>query len=131
LSSTTRSYDALLYGITIGKDPDVYVYWDSRNADVRSQTRLNFSDYKSAAADAALQAGRTRSDANLRAIKYQPFLQAWRDDAPAVGLYQPRFLYISHTKVYGLDEHAINTETERLSNVQNWMIRELPTPQTK
>jgi len=131
LSSAARGYDALLYGITIGKDPDVYVYWDSRNADVRSQTRLNFSEYKSAAADASLQAGRTRADANLRAIKYQPFLQAWQADAPAVGLYQPRFLYISHRKVYGLEERPINSEVQRLSNVQNWMIREAAVPQTK
>lgn len=129
LSSSSRSYDALLYGISIGKDPDVYVYWDSKNADVRSESRLNFSEYKSAAADAALQAGRTRADANLRAVKYQPFLQAWRDDAPAVGLYQPRFLYITHDKVYGLQEHPINTDVERFTNVQNWMIREASVPQ--
>jgi peptide/nickel transport system substrate-binding protein len=131
LSSSTRSYDALLYGISIGKDPDVYVYWDSKNADVRSESRLNFSEYKSATADAALQAGRTRSDATLRAIKYQPFLQAWRDDAPAVGLYQPRFLYVTHPKVYGLDEHVLNNEVERFTNVQNWMVRESPIAQTK
>jgi len=131
LSSSTRSYDALLYGISIGKDPDVYVYWDSKNADIRSESRLNFSEYKSPIADAALQAGRTRTDASLRTIKYQPFLQAWRDDAPAVGLYQPRFLYITHKKIYGLDEHSLNTETDRFSDVQHWMIREAATPQVK
>jgi peptide/nickel transport system substrate-binding protein len=124
LSSSSRSYDVLLHGISIGKDPDVYVYWDSRNADKRLKSRLNFSEYQSSAADAALQAGRTRTDANLRAIKYQPFLQAWRDDAPAVGLYQPRFLYITHGRVHGLDEHVINTDIERFTNVQNWMVRE-------
>jgi peptide/nickel transport system substrate-binding protein len=128
---SSHDYDALLYGISIGKDPDVYVYWDSKNADVRSAGRLNFSEYKSGAADAALQSGRTRTDPTLRMIKYQPFLQAWRDDAPAVGLYQPRFLYISHSKVYGLSEHAINAETERYTNVQNWMVRETNVSQAK
>jgi len=128
---SSHDYDALLYGISIGKDPDVYVYWDSKNADVRSAGRLNFSEYKSEVADAALQSGRTRTDPTLRMIKYQPFLQAWRDDAPAVGLYQPRFLYISHSKVYGLSEHAINAETERYTNVQNWMVRETNVPQAK
>ncbi|HEX8762314.1 MAG TPA: peptide ABC transporter substrate-binding protein [Candidatus Saccharimonadales bacterium] len=124
LSSSSRGYDVLLYGISIGKDPDVYVYWDSKNADVRSETRLNFSEYRSPAADAALQAGRTRSDAGLRAVKYQPFLQAWQSDAPAVGLYQPRFLYVTHGTVYGLNEHAINSEVERFTNVHEWMIRQ-------
>lgn len=120
---SSHGYDALLYGISIGKDPDVYVYWDSRQADPRSESRLNFSEWRSATADAALQAGRTRSDASLRAVKYQPFLQAWRDDAPALGMYQPRSLYITRIKVYGLNEHPINAEVERFTNVQNWMIR--------
>jgi peptide/nickel transport system substrate-binding protein len=128
---SSHNYDALLYGISIGKDPDVIVYWDSKYADVRAENRLNFSEYKSTAADTALQAGRTRSDAALRAIKYQPFLQAWRDDAPAVGLYQPRFLYITHGTVYGLSEHPINAEVERFSNVHNWMIREKGVSQTR
>lgn len=119
-----HNYEALLYGISIGKDPDVYVYWDSAHADVRSgSNRLNFSEYKSTTADAALQAGRTRIDANLRGVKYQPFLQAWQNDAPALALYQPRFLYITHNEVDGLAEHAINADAERLTNVHNWMIR--------
>lgn len=128
-SLSSHGYDALLYGISIGKDPDVYVYWDSRQADPRSETRLNFSEYRSNIADDSLQAGRTRADANLRAIKYQPFLQAWRDDAPAVGLYQPRSLYITRIKVYGLNEHPINAEVERFTNVSNWMIRSKGVPQ--
>lgn len=126
-----HSYDALLYGISIGKDPDVFVYWDSKHADVRAQNRLNFSEYKSATADAALQAGRTRSDDALRTIKYQPFLQAWKNDAPAVGLYEPRFLYISRGTVHGLSEKPINIEIERFKNVHNWMVRETGVSQTR
>lgn len=120
---SSHGYDALLHGISIGKDPDVYVYWDSREADPRSETRLNFSEYRSSTADAALQSGRTRADANLRAVKYAPFLQVWRDDAPALGMYQPRSLYVTRIKVYGLNEHPINSEVERFTNVHNWMVR--------
>ena len=123
-----HTYEAILYGISIGKDPDVLVYWDSKYA-ASAESRLNFSEYKSPTVDAALQAGRTRTDPALRIIKYRPFLQAWRDDAPAVGLYQPRFLYVTHVTVHGLDEHAINAEVQRYTNVQNWMIREKGTPQ--
>jgi peptide/nickel transport system substrate-binding protein len=120
---SSHSYDAVLYGISLGTDPDVFVYWDSTQADLRSANRLNFSEYKSKMADAALEAGRTRADPSLRAIKYQPFLQAWQADAPALALYQPRFLYLSYTTVYGLDEHAINADIDRFTNVQNWQIR--------
>jgi peptide/nickel transport system substrate-binding protein len=123
----SHSYDALLYGISIGVDPDVYAYWDSSQADVRAAARLNFSSYASPTADAALEAGRTRLDPALRVIKYQPFLQAWQQDAPALGLYQPRFLYVTRGSVYGLSEHMINTDTDRFENVQNWEIRQVPT----
>lgn len=119
-----HNYDALLYGISIGVDPDVLAYWHSSQADIRSANRLNLSEYKSVAADKALEAGRTRADALNRTIKYRPFLEAWRNDAPAVGLYQPRFLYIAHQTVAGLTEHTINTPTDRYSNVENWMIRQ-------
>jgi len=118
-----HSYDALLYGISIGPDPDVFVYWHSSQADVLAPVRLNFSEYKSGQADTALDAGRTRADPALRAIKYIPFLQAWQADAPAFGLYQPRVLYITRQPVFGLTEHTINTDSGRLTNVHNWMIR--------
>lgn len=118
------AYDALLYGISIGADPDVYVYWHSSQFDPRSSARLNFSRYKSGTADLALEAGRTRLDPALRAIKYQPFLQAWQADAPALGLYQPRFLYLTHVEVHGLEETPINSDIGRFRNVHNWQIRE-------
>ena len=75
---SSHTYDAVLYGISIGVDPDVYVYWDSAQASVSSTEPLNFSEYRSVAADTALEAGRTRLSDPLRVIKYQDFLQAWR-----------------------------------------------------
>ncbi len=118
-----RSYDVLLYGISVGADPDVFVYWDGAQADIRAANRLNFSEYKSREADVALEAGRTRSDVALRKIKYQPFSRVWQADAPAIGLYQPRFYYVTRSPVYGLSENTINADTDRFKNVQNWMIR--------
>ncbi len=119
-----HDYDMVLYGVSIGSDPDVFVYWDSSQADVRSSNRLNLSEYKNATADAALESGRTRLDPALRTLKYRPFLQAWQQDAPALGLYQPRVLYLTHGTINGLDDRTVNNPTDRFNNVQNWMIRE-------
>lgn len=123
-SPAYHSYDALLYGISIGVDPDVYIYWDSSQIDLRSPVRLNFSQYASRTTDGALESGRTRLDPALRAAKYQPFLSAWQADAPALGLYQPRFLYLTHGRVYGLEEKAINADWQRYGMVHEWQIRE-------
>jgi len=113
-----------LYGISIGVDPDVYIYWDSTQIDLRSPARLNFSQYSSKVADESLESGRTRLDPTLRAVKYQPFLASWQADAPALGLYQPRFLYLTHGPVYGLNEKAINADVQRYSQVHDWQIRQ-------
>lgn len=119
-----HSYEAILYGISIGHDPDVFVYWDSSQADIRSANRLNLSEYKNPTADAALESGRTRLDPTLRTIKYKPFLQVWQQDNAALGLYQPRVLYITNVRLSGLTEAPINTATDRFINVHNWQIRE-------
>jgi peptide/nickel transport system substrate-binding protein len=121
---TYHSYDAILNGISIGSDPDVFVYWDSSQADIRSPNRLNLSEYKNQTADSALEAGRTRLDASLRVIKYKPFLQQWQHDSPALGLYQPRLLYATNTFVSGLGDQQLTTATDRFANVQNWQIRQ-------
>ncbi len=125
---STHSYDSLLYGIEIGADPDVFPYWDSTQADIRSQNRLNFSEYKNKNADLSLKAGRTRLDQALRIAKYQPFLQAWQKDAPAVALYQPRFYYVTRGHIFGFEPQNLSTSIDRYANVYNWMIREEKKP---
>ncbi len=127
-NGTGHSYDALLYGISLGVDPDEYVYWHSKQADIRAAAWLNFSEYKSPVADAALEAGRTRTDPGLRAVKYQPFLQAWQKDAPALGLYQPHFAYVTRGQVFGLSERTLTQPTDRFNTVEQWMIRRAPQP---
>jgi peptide/nickel transport system substrate-binding protein len=119
-----HDYDAVLTSISIGTDPDVFAYWDSSQADPRSTNQLNFSEYKNSIVDTALESGRTRIDPALRIIKYQPFLQQWQADAPALGLYQPRLLYMTNGPVKGLSDTAITTPTDRFYNVSNWEIEE-------
>lgn len=118
-----HQYDAVLYGIAIGPDPDVFAYWHSSQADIRSATRLNFSEYKSNVANKALEEGRTRIDPTLRALKYKPFLEAWRADAPAMMFYQPRYVYVVRDTASVSQATSLNTPTDRYSNVQEWTVR--------
>jgi peptide/nickel transport system substrate-binding protein len=119
-----HDYDILLYGISLGVDPDVFDYWDSSQAGTDSQGHLNLSEYKSSAADEALESARTRSKLSLRLPKYHQFLKTWRNDAPALALYQPNYLYISRSPVFGFQYKAMDSPADRFYNVSNWMIRE-------
>jgi len=118
-----HDYDVLLCGINIGSDPDVYAYWDSSQISATSTYHLNFSEYKSSDTDLALETARSRSDPAIRAAIYIQFLKAWQNDAPAIGLYQPRYLYVSSQHIYGIDNPMINVPSDRFDNVQNWMIK--------
>lgn len=113
-----HEYDSLLYGITIGSDPDVFPYWHSSQAVAE---RFNLSEYKSGTADDALGSGRSRQDRTLRTAKYRVFSDAWRDDVPAVGIYQPRLLFVTNGQLFNFDVKRIASSTERYANVHNWM----------
>jgi len=119
-----HSYQAVLYGISIGIDPDVFVYWDSSQAQANSPSRLNLSEWNNSSANESLEEGRTRIDPALRAIKYEGLLSAWQQDLPALGLYQPRLLYLTNGPVFGLNSNTLNSNTDRLNNVQKWEIDE-------
>lgn len=120
----THDYDMLLYGISLGIDPDVYAYWDSSQASTSSESHLNLSEYKSTTADQALESGRTRLDSATRIVKYKSFLNAWAQDAPALALYQPTYLYITRGPVYGYEQKGMVRPSDRFNNVENWMIRQ-------
>jgi peptide/nickel transport system substrate-binding protein len=120
----SHDYDILLYGINLGVDPDVFAYWDSSQASLSSQGHLNLSEYKSKAADQALESARTRADPSLRITKYKAFLTAWSNDAPALALYQPNMLYVSRGTVFNYERKEVNTSADRFYNVNQWMIRQ-------
>lgn len=119
-----HNYQALLDGISIGVDPDVFAYWDSSQASITSAGHLNLSEYKSPEADRAVEAGRTRSDAKVRTFKYAQFQSQWRKDLPALALYQPNYLYITRGQVFNYNRSADNAAADRFDNVSNWMIRQ-------
>jgi peptide/nickel transport system substrate-binding protein len=119
-----HDYDALLYGISLGVDPDIYAYWDSSQASITSQGHLNLSEYKSTAADQSIEAGRTRSDPAVRAVKYKAFLTQWDKDLPAMPLYQPNYIYITRGPVFNYERKSANTAADRFYNVDQWMVRQ-------
>jgi peptide/nickel transport system substrate-binding protein len=120
----SHDYDILLYGVSMGVDPDVFAYWDSTQASLSSQGHLNLSEYKSKAADQALESARTRADNGLRVAKYKAFLTAWVNDAPALALYQPNMIYVSRGQVFNYERKEANTSADRFYNVNEWMIRQ-------
>lgn len=118
-----HDYDVLLYGISIGYDPDVFAYWHSSQIDSATGSGLNLSEYSNEDADEALEAGRTRNDSELRKVKYEPFLRAWQDEAPALGVYQPRFTMVVRGTFTDFDNSPMRSSSDRYRSVSQWKVR--------
>jgi len=114
-----HDYGILLYGISIGADPDVFAYWHSSQA---VPGGLNFSEWKSNAADLNLETGRSRLEPELRAARYSAFSKVWLDEAPAVALYQPRINYTYNQNAQGFKIFPLNNSSDRLTNVEEWTV---------
>ena len=113
-----RAYDLLVYEIGLGADPDVLAYYHSLES---SENGHNLSNYKNLVVNDLLLSARTTMDGNLRAAKYQKFLERWVDDVPALGLYQTTLPYFVNRNVRTFSqENRLVTATDRFIDIENW-----------
>lgn len=115
-----RSYDVLLYELSIGADPDVYAYWHSSQIGVNG---YNFANYASAAADASLASARARLEPDLRSAKYKAFAKQWLEDAPAIGLYQSVAPYVVNKSLQATERDTrLVSSQDRYTNILYWSV---------
>ena len=120
-----RNYDILLYGVNLGPDPDVYSFWHSSQV---NDPGLNLSQYSSTKADRSLESGRTVSDEQTRAVKYDGFLAAWAEDIPAIVLFRPFYVYGVNGKIIGPKGHTLAEPSDRFYGVEDWTVQTAVTP---
>lgn len=118
-----RGYDVLVYEIAIGRDPDVFAFWHSSQANAQG---FNLSNYKSAKSDEALESARVRLDPALRDAKYRFFLQQWIADAPAIALYRSTLGYIENKNVVSFKSHPVVDQTDRYFDIRYWAAGQTP-----
>jgi peptide/nickel transport system substrate-binding protein len=112
-----RKYDALLFGEVVGREPDLFAFWDSSQ---RNDPGLNIAMYANTAADAALEDMRTTNDSAQQAKDYQTFETQLASDVPAVFLYAPDFVYTVPNDLLGLTLGLIETPSDRFLSVTQW-----------
>lgn len=113
-----RDYDALLYELELGADPDVFAYWHSSQT---SASGYNFANYSNRTVDNDLVGGRSRTNSALRAAKYIQFVNQWLNDAPAIGLYQSVGSYVLNNGASIVEPRgSLNTMNDRYADVTTW-----------
>lgn len=109
-----RKYDALLFGQIVGREPDLFAFWHSSQ---RLDPGLNIAGYTNTTVDKLLEQARGAVDTTTRRKATDQALVTIMNDAPAVFLYTPSFIYIVPPEVKNLNLGTIQTTGDRFSNI--------------
>lgn len=115
-----RNYDALLYGEALGAEPDLYPFWHSSQ---KVDPGLNLSSYENKDVDLLLKEAREAIDPNVKKEKYEKLQNIIINNAPALFLYNPDYIYWVAQNIQGVNTTKIIDPAKRFSNVTNWFIK--------
>ncbi len=114
-----RKYEALLYGMVIGRDQDLYAFWDSQE---RNDPGLNISLYVNKTVDTLLESVRSSIDPVVRADSLQKIEDTIASDYPAAFLYSPNFIYLTPRTLNGVELPQIINPADRFATVTSWYV---------
>jgi ABC-type transport system substrate-binding protein len=112
-----RKYEALLYGMVIGRDQDLYAFWDSKE---RNDPGLNIALYANKNVDALLEDARGSADPEKRREDLQKIEDQVAADYPAAFIYAPDFTYAVPADLKGVALPQIIVPSDRFASVASW-----------
>lgn len=115
-----RDYESLLFGQEyFGNEPDPYPFWHSNE---KKDPGKNIAVYENKDVDKLLEETREIHDINKRQESYNQFEKIVIDDAPALFLYSPNYVYVINKKIKGIETESIIRPPFRFSDTNEWFI---------
>lgn len=114
-----RRFDALLFGMVIGHELDLYAFWHSSQ---RKDPGLNIAQYADIEADALLEKMRTETETAEREKLYTEFIELIRKQKAAIFLYAPDFIYVIDNRLQNVHVHPVKEAHERFDSVHEWHV---------
>jgi len=112
-----RKYEALLYGMVIGRDQDLYAFWDSQE---RNDPGLNIALYANKTVDALLEDARSSTNQKTRTDDLQRIEDIIASEYPAAFIYAPDFIYTVPDDLKGVQLPQIITPADRFATIASW-----------
>jgi ABC-type transport system substrate-binding protein len=112
-----RSYEALLFGEVLGAIPDPFPFWSSLQ---KKDPGLNLAMYENKKCDKLLEEVRQSLDKEVRKEKLEEFQELLIEDAPALFLYNPDYLYLVSKEIKGINVEIITSPSKRFIGAENW-----------
>jgi peptide/nickel transport system substrate-binding protein len=114
-----RKYDAVLFGEVVGREPDLYAFWDSSQ---RNDPGLNIALYTSSAADKLLEAARTETDTIKRSAETAQVADSITHETAAIFLYAPHLTYLAEPMLKGVTLSQVAAPSDRFADVTDWYL---------
>lgn len=115
-----RDFEILLYGESVGGDPDVYAFWHSSQIGAKG---LNLAAYSNAEVDRLLTEGRTLTDVNERITRYKKFQEIITNDLPVIFLYSPTYTYVQDHQLQGFSGTTVIEPADRFNGISGWYLK--------
>ena len=115
-----RKYGALLFGMVIGGDHDLYAFWHSGE---RNDPGLNIALYANKTVDSLLENARAESSREKRLAIIQKLNDIIAKEYPAVFIESPDFAYTLPEEMGGVVLPQITTPTDRFIGIEQWYRR--------
>ena len=112
-----RKYEALLYGMVIGRDQDLYAFWDSQE---RNDPGLNIAMYANKTVDTLLEDARSSTNQKTRESDLQKIEDIISSEYPATFIYAPNFTYTVPDDLKGVQLPQIINPADRFASVASW-----------
>jgi len=112
-----RNYDALLFGMIVGRDRDLYPFWHTQE---RSDPGLNIALYSNTEVDALLERLRSQDDPLVRREALQAIETTIAGDYPAAFTHAPTFVYAAPKRMKGIELPQIGAPADRFATVATW-----------
>ncbi|HEY4504131.1 MAG TPA: ABC transporter substrate-binding protein [Candidatus Paceibacterota bacterium] len=116
---STRKYDALLFGESVGKNLDLYAFWHSSQ---RNSPGLNVAMYVNTKVDKLLEESRATLSAEKRDSVNSQIEKIIKEEVPAIFLYSPEFIYVMPKRVRGFELEDIASPSDRFYGIDKWYI---------
>ena len=126
-----RNYGILLYGEALGAEPDLYPFWHSSQ---KIDPGLNLSSYENKDVDKLLKEARETLDYEIKKQKLEKLQDNIINNAPALFLYNPDYIYFVSQKISGIDSEFVDNPNnmvrgkiidpaKRFLNITDWYVK--------
>lgn len=115
-----RNYDMLIFGQSLGGDPDLYAFWHSSQ---KNYPGLNLAMFSSPAADKILESIRKEFNHSAKSIQHAEFQKILSEEYPAIFLFTPYRIYAVNNKVKNIEIGEAPSAANRFAKINNWHIK--------